>query len=55
MEYLMDLLEEELEKPAIKIFKHNLRAILDSAIRSSNAQYHEPEFIGRLDVKLLEA
>lgn len=51
----MDLLEEELDKPASKIFKHNLRTVLDSAIRSTNAQYHAPEFISRLDVKLLEA
>ena len=28
---------------------------MDTAIRSSNAQYHKPEFINRLDVKLLEA
>jgi len=51
----MDLLEDELEKPASKIFKHNLRAVLDSAIRSTNAQYHAPEFINRLDIKLLDA
>jgi gamma-tubulin complex component 3 len=55
MEYLMDLLAEELQAPANKIYKHNLRAFLDTAIRSSNAQYHKPEFIKRLDVKLLEA
>jgi gamma-tubulin complex component 3 len=28
--------------------------LLDTAIRSSNAQYHPQEFISRLDVKLLE-
>ena len=32
-----------------------MRQYLDSAIRSSNAQYHHPDFIGRLDVKLLPA
>jgi len=55
MEYLMDLMAEELQLPASKIYKHNLRALLDTAIRSSNAQYHKSEFISRLDVKLWEA
>jgi gamma-tubulin complex component 3 len=55
MEYMMDLLADELQLPANKIYKHNLRAFLDTSIRSSNAQYHKPEFINRLDVKLLEA
>jgi gamma-tubulin complex component 3 len=54
MEYLMDLLAEELQNPANQIYKHTLRAYLDTAIRSSNAQFHPPEFVGRLDVKLLE-
>jgi gamma-tubulin complex component 3 len=54
MEYLMDLLAEELEKPAKQIYKHSLRAFLDNAIRSSNAQFHPQEFINRLDVRLLE-
>jgi gamma-tubulin complex component 3 len=54
MEYLMDLLAEELEKPAKLIYKHSLRSFLDNAIRNSNAQFHPAEFINRLDVKLLE-
>jgi gamma-tubulin complex component 3 len=37
MEYLMDLLTDELDKPAKLIYKHSLRAYLDTAIRSSNA------------------
>lgn len=53
MEYLMDLLADELNKPADSIYKHTMRAFLDTAIRSSNAQFHQPDFIGRLDVKLL--
>ena len=28
---------------------------LETAIRSSNAQYHGTEFLNRLDIKLLEA
>ena len=53
MEYLMDLLADELTKFADSIYKHTMRAHLDMAIRSSNAQFHKQEFISRLDVKLL--
>ena len=45
MEYLMDLLADELDKPASKTFKHTLRQYLDTAIRSSNAQFHPQEFV----------
>lgn len=54
MEYLMDLLADELDKPASKTFKHTLRQYLDTAIRSSNAQFHPSDFVQRLDVRLLE-
>ena len=37
------------------IFKHNLLGLLETAIRSSNAQYHNSEILNRLDIKLLEA
>ena len=37
MQYLMDLLTDELDKPAKTIYKHSLRQYLDTAIRSSNA------------------
>lgn len=37
MQYLMDLLAEELGEPASKIYKHTLMAFLETAIRSSNA------------------
>lgn len=52
---LMELLSEELNENATKIYKHNLVSILESAIRASNAQYDENDCLGRLDVKLLEA
>ena len=55
MEYLMDLVADELSNNANQIYKHTLRGYLETAIRSSNAQFHEPEFINRLDVKMLEA
>ena len=55
MEYLIDLLADELQKHATELYKHTMRNYLDKAITSSNAQFHQPEFIGRLDVKLLPA
>lgn len=51
----MHSLSDELKKPASQLFKHNLSNILKKAIRASNAQYHNPEFLNRLDVKLLES
>ena len=42
-------------EPASKIYRHTLMGFLDNAIRSSNAQYHESEFLNRLDIKLMEA
>jgi len=54
MEYLIVLLADELNKHHSEIYKHSMRAFLDGAIRSSNAQYHRQEFISRLDVKLLQ-
>ena len=55
MQYLMDLLADELGEPASKIYRHTLMGFLETAIRSSNAQYHDQEFLNRLDIKLLEA
>lgn len=55
MAYLMDLLAEELGEQASKIYRHTLMGYLETAIRSSNAQYHGTEFLNRLDIKLLEA
>lgn len=52
--HLMDLLEEDLDKPAQTLFLHNLAGILETAIRSTNAQYEDPEIISRLDVMLLQ-
>jgi gamma-tubulin complex component 3 len=37
MQYLMDLLAEELGEPASKIYKHTLMGFLNTAISSSNA------------------
>jgi gamma-tubulin complex component 3 len=51
----MDLISNELNKPANQLYKHSLLGILESAVRSSNAQFHDPEMLSRLEVKLLQA
>ncbi|KAF8778289.1 gamma-tubulin complex component 3 homolog [Argiope bruennichi] len=52
--HLMDLLETDLSKPGKNLYIHNLTGILESAIRATNAQFHNPEVLQRLDVRLLE-
>lgn len=56
MQYLMNLMVPELNKPSSQVYiaKHNLSSILETAIKASNAQYHLPECINRLNIKLLE-
>lgn len=49
---LIELLNDELAEQAQRINKHNLVSTLESAIRSSNAQNHDPEFLNRLGVCL---
>lgn len=44
----------ELDKPASQIVRHALPAILETAIRGSNAQYDDPEILERLDVRLFQ-
>jgi Gamma tubulin complex component C-terminal len=36
--YLLELLDEELGRPAHQLFRHNLTGILESAIRATNSQ-----------------
>jgi gamma-tubulin complex component 3 len=43
-----------LSKPASMVFRHNLTSTLETAIRSSNVQYEDPDIKRRLDVKALE-
>ncbi|EIE76966.1 hypothetical protein RO3G_01670 [Rhizopus delemar RA 99-880] len=51
---LMDVLGLQLNKPANTLYRHNLTSLLETTIRSSNAQYDQPEILRRLDVRLLE-
>ncbi len=52
--YLLELLEEELGKPATSLYPHNLAGVLETAIRATNAQFEDPEILERLDVRLLD-
>ncbi|KIY71475.1 gamma-tubulin complex DGRIP91/SPC98 component [Cylindrobasidium torrendii FP15055 ss-10] len=54
VEQLMDALGPSLVRPANTLFRHNLTATLESAIRSSNAQYDSPDILRRLDARMLE-
>ena len=52
--HLLDLLQEELDKPAKLLYRHNVSGPLEAAIRASNAQYEDPDVLARLDFRLLE-
>lgn len=54
IQQLMDNLGPGLNRPAKTLFRHNLTGILETAVRSSNAQYDDPEVLNRLDVRLME-
>ncbi|KAI9273637.1 gamma-tubulin complex component protein [Sporodiniella umbellata] len=54
IESLMDTLGTKLNQSASTLFRHNLTGVLETTIRSSNAQYEKPEILNRLDVRLLE-
>lgn len=51
---LMGELEPSLSGSAKLLYRHNLTASLESAIRSSNAQFDDAEILKKLDVSLLE-
>ncbi|OBZ70405.1 Spindle pole body component alp6 [Grifola frondosa] len=51
---LMETLSASLSRPANTLYRHNLTATLESAIRSSNAQNDPPDVLRRLDARMLE-
>ncbi|PIL37022.1 hypothetical protein GSI_00714 [Ganoderma sinense ZZ0214-1] len=53
-EQLMDTLGPSLSRPANALYRHNLTATLESALRSSNAQNDPPDVLRRLDARMLE-
>ncbi|KAD4888736.1 hypothetical protein E3N88_20809 [Mikania micrantha] len=53
VQYLMDIVGPELSEPANTISSFKLAGLLESAIRSSNAQYDDPDILERLRVKMM--
>ena len=43
-----------LSRPANTLYRHNLTATLEAAIRASNAQNDPPDVLRRLDARMLE-
>ena len=50
----LSLCSTELSKPASSLYLHNLTAVLESAVRATNAQYDDQDVLNRLDVKMLD-
>lgn len=44
---------DELSKPASKLYSHNISAILESAVRATNAQFENEDVLSRLDTRIL--
>ncbi|KAG6743894.1 hypothetical protein POTOM_052597 [Populus tomentosa] len=53
VQYLMDIVGQELSEPANTISSFQLAGLLESAIRSSNAQYDDRDILDRLRVKMM--
>ncbi|KAJ9184667.1 hypothetical protein P3X46_004371 [Hevea brasiliensis] len=53
VQYLMDIVGPELSEPANTISSFKLAGLLESAIRSSNAQYDDCDILDRLRVKMM--
>lgn len=51
---LMESLSDNLDRPAGSVYRHNLTAQLEHAIRGSNAQFDDAEVLRRLDARMLE-
>ncbi|KAJ3653334.1 hypothetical protein Zmor_012591 [Zophobas morio] len=51
--HLLELLVPELNKPAQEIYGHTLSAILESAIRVTNAQFEDEDTLQRLNVSFM--
>ncbi|KAI1314677.1 Gamma-tubulin complex component 3 [Mortierella claussenii] len=54
IQQLMESLGSNLSQKADTLFRHNLTGKLETAVRSSNAQFDDPDVLRRLDVRLLE-
>ena len=52
--HLLSLSSTELSQAASSLYLHNLTAVLESAVRATNAQYDDQDVLNRLDVKMLD-
>lgn len=52
--HLMDVLDEQLSQRADHLREHVLKAALDEAVRTTNAQFVDPDMLKRLEIKLLD-
>lgn len=50
---LLFCFRDELSKPASKLYTHNTSAILESAVRATNAQFENEDILSRLDTRIL--
>ncbi|GAA0151777.1 non-motor microtubule binding protein [Lithospermum erythrorhizon] len=53
VQYLMDIVGPDLSEPANTISSFKLAGLLESAVRSSNAQYDDSDILDRLRVKMM--
>jgi len=54
IDMLMDSIGPSLNKPASSLYRHNLTASLETAIRGSNSQYDDMDVLKRLDARILD-
>lgn len=55
IDLLMEKLKPELDRPAKNLYRDSLSSIMESAVRSTNAQFEDPEILNHLDVKLMDS
>ncbi|KAE8231330.1 hypothetical protein CF326_g3660 [Tilletia indica] len=54
VDLLMESIGPSLNRQASSLFRHNLTASLETAVRGSNAQHDNPDVLRRLDARILE-
>lgn len=54
IDMLMDSIGPSLNKPASSLYRHNLTASLETAIRGSNSQFDDMDILRRLDARVLD-
>lgn len=52
--HLLDLVHDDLAKPANQLYRHNLNGLVETALRATNAQFEDQDVQTRLDIRLLE-